>query len=106
MSLQVQMIDHVTLVVRDLEASRCFYVDFLGMHLVPRPNFSFEGLWFQAGSTLVHLIKEHNLSGPAGWHKMTDLALGRTHHVAFIVEDGEGSFHKTVQSLEMCWPSP
>ena len=45
--IQVQSLDHVTLVVKDLEQSRRFYVDGLGMREVPRPNFSFPGSWFQ-----------------------------------------------------------
>ncbi|HAH43627.1 MAG TPA: glyoxalase, partial [Planctomycetaceae bacterium] len=44
-SLQVNAFDHITLVVKDLEASRKFYVDFLGMDHVPRPAFTFEGHW-------------------------------------------------------------
>lgn len=54
--IQVKSLDHVTLVVKDLELSRRFYVDGLGMREVPRPAFSFPGSWFQAGPTLIHLI--------------------------------------------------
>src|SRR5688572_23821321 len=49
--LRVKSIDHATFVVKDLERSRRFYVDGLGMDEVPRPAFSFDGLWFQAGAT-------------------------------------------------------
>src|SRR5262249_50070306 len=52
--IRVKSIDHVTLVVKDLERSRRFYVDVLGMREVPRPAFSFTGLWFQAGKTQIH----------------------------------------------------
>src|SRR5579884_1789985 len=65
-SLQVKSIDHVTLVVKELERSRRFYVDVLGMQPIPRPAFSFAGLWFQAGQTQIHLILEYAGSGPAG----------------------------------------
>ena len=47
--IAVRTLDHVTVVVGDLEASRTFYVDVLGMLEVPRPAFSFDGLWFQSG---------------------------------------------------------
>ena len=40
--INVKHIDHVTLVVKDVEASRRFYVDLLGMTDVPRPAFSLE----------------------------------------------------------------
>src|SRR5262245_52764364 len=55
----VQGLDHVTIVVADLERSRKFYCDALGMQEVPRPGFSFLGKWFQAGKTQIHLILEH-----------------------------------------------
>lgn len=86
-TIKVQTIDHVTLVVKDLEQSRQFYVDLLGMEEQDRPNFSFAGSWFQAGPTQIHLILEHDDSGPAGnSDKRTDTQ-SRTHHFAFVVED-------------------
>src|SRR5262249_14741983 len=63
--LRVKSIDHATLIVKDLGRSRRFYVDVLGMREVPRPAFSFAGLWFQAGATQIHLIQEVARSGPA-----------------------------------------
>src|SRR5262245_26528816 len=57
--LRVKTLDHVTIVVKDLEKSRRFYVDVLGMRETRRPAFSFDGLWFQAGATQIHLIKEY-----------------------------------------------
>ena len=83
--IQVKFIDHVTLVVKDLEASRQFYVDGLGMQEVERPGFSFAGLWFQAGATQIHLILEHDESGPAG--DTSESKSSRAHHFAFEVED-------------------
>jgi catechol 2,3-dioxygenase-like lactoylglutathione lyase family enzyme/uncharacterized protein YunC (DUF1805 family) len=85
--VQVKAIDHVTLVVKDLERSRRFYVEILGMRQVPRPAFSFAGLWFQAGSTQIHLILEFSGSGPAGNPLPDHLRTSRTLHVAFAVDD-------------------
>jgi catechol 2,3-dioxygenase-like lactoylglutathione lyase family enzyme/uncharacterized protein YunC (DUF1805 family) len=85
--IQVKSIDHVTLVVKDLERSRHFYVDVLGMREVPRPAFTFAGLWFQAGMTQIHLILEFSGSGPAGNLLPAAQRSSRTQHVAFEVED-------------------
>ena len=41
--IRVKSLDHVTIVVKDLKATRRFYVEALGMDEVPRPNFSFSG---------------------------------------------------------------
>jgi catechol 2,3-dioxygenase-like lactoylglutathione lyase family enzyme len=84
----VKGIDHVTLVVADLERSARFYVDLLGMQRVERPGFNFPGLWFQAGKTQIHLIVEHENSGPAGWPDAPPRAgAGRVGHFAFETSD-------------------
>ncbi len=86
----VKALDHVTLVVKDLERSRRFYVDGLGMQEVPRPAFSFAGSWFQAGNTQIHLILEHEGSGPAGEAESRPRS-SRTHHFAFLVDDAQAT---------------
>jgi catechol 2,3-dioxygenase-like lactoylglutathione lyase family enzyme/uncharacterized protein YunC (DUF1805 family) len=86
-ALRVKSLDHATLVVKDLERSRRFYVDVLGMREVPRPAFSFAGLWFQAGATQIHLILEFAGSGPAGNLLPAERRSSRTQHIAFLVED-------------------
>lgn len=86
-SLRVKAIDHVTLVVDDLSASRDFYVGILGMQDVPRPAFSFAGLWFQAGTTQIHLIEANEQSGPGGYPDARTRTNTRNHHLAFAVDD-------------------
>ena len=85
--IRVKQIDHVTIVVEDLERSRQFYIDVLGMEPEPRPAFSFEGLWFRAGSTHIHLILAHADSGPAQVFIPEECKISRTRHFAFEVED-------------------
>ncbi|NNJ26967.1 VOC family protein [Alienimonas chondri] len=54
--------DHVTLVAEDLGRTRAFYGGLLGMREVPRPAFSFGGLWFAAtagGPPVLHVIESH-----------------------------------------------
>lgn len=85
--VRVLGIDHVTLVVADLERSRNFYVGVLGMAEIRRPAFSFEGLWFQAGATQIHLILEYADSGPAGNLVPEARRSSRSHHIGFLVGD-------------------
>ena len=89
--IQVKHIDHVTLIVKDVEASRQFYVGLLGMNEVPRPGFDFGGAWFQAGATLVHLIEAHEASGPAGFPDGILKKSSRNHHFAFEVVDARAA---------------
>lgn len=85
--IRVRQIDHVTVVVKDLARSRRFYVDVLGMEETSRPAFKFPGLWFQAGSTQIHLIGEHPESGAAGVYRPAECQMSRTAHFAFEVDD-------------------
>ncbi len=55
--MQIAALHHVTLTVRDLDRSRAFYGQVLGLPEIPRPNFSFPGAWFQVGAAQqLHLI--------------------------------------------------
>jgi catechol 2,3-dioxygenase-like lactoylglutathione lyase family enzyme/uncharacterized protein YunC (DUF1805 family) len=89
--LRVKTLDHVTIVVKDLERSRRFYVDVLGMREVRRPAFSFSGLWFQAGTTQIHLILEFSGSSPAGNLLPAAQRTSRSQHFAFEVDDAEAA---------------
>lgn len=86
-TIRVRFIDHVTIVVKDLERARQFYVGVLGMEDVPRPGFGFAGAWFQAGPSQIHLIEESEASGPAGLGRSTGKSVSRGHHFAFEVAD-------------------
>ncbi len=79
--------DHVTIVCADLEATRRFYVDVLGMTEVPRPAFRFPGLWFQVGNVQIHATQESPEAGRAGWGDQGGKVVSRGHHFAFAVED-------------------
>ena len=75
---------HVSFAVADLERSRAFYEQVLGLEPIPRPEFGIPGAWYGAGNVEVHLI-----STPAG------LDVGRSpatlsplaNHTAFAIDD-------------------
>ena len=56
--MKIEGIHHVSLTVRDLERSRKFYREILGLREIERPNFPFPGAWFEVagGQQHVHLI--------------------------------------------------
>ena len=82
-------IQHVGLVVSDLDHSRRFYADALGLEEVPRPpNFVFDGAWFRFGGTEIHLLSDAHATGGAGQPDPgSGVARGMTHHLAFEVDD-------------------
>lgn len=84
-------LQHIALVVDDVDASRAFYRDALGMNEVPRPSsFTFGGAWLRAGTDEVHLILRSDTTqldppqrGGVG------LQSGLVTHLAFEVDDLE-----------------
>lgn len=49
-------LNHVSVIATDFEASRRFYVDELGLEVLPSPNFAFPVLWLKAGNCQIHLF--------------------------------------------------
>lgn len=55
--MDIQILHHVSLTVRDLERSRQFYRDIMKLREIERPAFPFPGAWFQVGDRQhIHLI--------------------------------------------------
>ena len=53
----VTNLDHVTVIVTDVERSRQFYRDVLGLREAPPPyTFDFIVLWFELGGQYLHLL--------------------------------------------------
>jgi catechol 2,3-dioxygenase-like lactoylglutathione lyase family enzyme len=86
-SLAVTSFDHFTLIVDDLDASREFYVDFLGMTESPRPDFKFPGAWFEIGAVQIHVTCSSDRAGLAGWGDRHVKSISRGHHFAFTVKN-------------------
>jgi len=50
-------IDHHSVIIRDIEKSRHFYADILGLEEdLSRPQMSFDGLWFIVGEQAIHCL--------------------------------------------------
>ena len=76
----VKSINHVALMVKDVERSRNFYLNVLGMKKIPRPETKVPGDWLGIGNNQLHLVGE---PGPA-W-KIDP----RRPHMALDVDDIE-----------------
>ena len=89
--MKIEAIHHVSLGVTDLERSRRFYREILGLEEIARPPFDFPGAWFAAGATQqVHLIVHPHSTLRTG--KALD---NRDGHFAVRV----ASYRKTVEFL-------
>jgi|SRR5947209_20624835 len=57
--LQVTQIDHVSVLITDVERSRRFYRDVLGLKEIAKPRtFDFVVLWFDLGNQHLHLLRK------------------------------------------------
>ena len=51
-----KQLHHISLAVTNLERSRAFYRDVLGLTEIERPTFDFAGAWYGVGDGQLHLI--------------------------------------------------
>ncbi len=89
--MEIRKLDHAALLVKDVEQSRHFYGQVLGMEEVPRPrNFAFPGAWFRKGSAELHLIGEAEPGRAAQvqpGYRRNEQSRGYAAHIAFEVDD-------------------
>ncbi|MEE9607318.1 MAG: VOC family protein [Myxococcota bacterium] len=77
-------VHHISFAVRDLDRSRHFYEEILGLAPIARPDLGLPGAWYRAGEAEVHLIATPDgveIGQPAP--KLTPLA----NHNAFAIDD-------------------
>ncbi len=63
--MALTQLNHMTVRTDDLEGTRDFYQDLLGLKAGPRPPLGFPGYWLYAGEQpVVHLVpKSHGIGG-------------------------------------------
>lgn len=88
--MALERIDHFTIEPADLEATKDFYVQVLGLEVGERPPLDFPGYWlYTGGRAVVHLLgtrqpREGIVVRPAGV-KME--GTGRLDHIAFAASE-------------------
>jgi catechol 2,3-dioxygenase-like lactoylglutathione lyase family enzyme len=88
--MAVAAIDHYTVLTNDLEATKRFYCDFLGLKDGPRPPFSFPGAWLYAGEKpIVHVVAGRPFSQANG--------TGGVDHVAFAAKGDPDAMIKRLE---------
>jgi len=89
----VSSIHHVSVVVTDLERSRRFYSQVLGLREIPRPaTFDFVVVWYDLGAQHVHLLPRETSDVPGPRHfalQVEDAAAAREHFAQFGVPTRE-----------------
>ncbi|HEX7217971.1 MAG TPA: VOC family protein [Burkholderiales bacterium] len=92
--MPVTSLNHYLIVSKNLERSKKFYQDVLGLELAERPDFGFPGYWLKTGDNIcVHLASQNA-------NKIRDQFLLKKHprgtngsgsvdHIAFLAQDPE-----------------
>lgn len=55
--MNVRLLNHVSVRIRDLGRSRAFYEGLLGLERAPRPDLGLPGAWYGIGASQLHLIE-------------------------------------------------
>ncbi|WP_428489569.1 VOC family protein [Rhodopila sp.] len=82
--MPAQSLNHYTIKVRDLERTKDFYQDVVGLRVGERPPLPFPGYWLYCGDVpTVHLIGHRDEDPVIGDHASQPAATGRLDHIAF-----------------------
>ncbi|MDA0261829.1 MAG: VOC family protein [Proteobacteria bacterium] len=83
--------NHFTIRAQDVEKTKTFYVDVLGMRVGSRPNFQNPGIWLYCGVTpVIHLFDGSLQDVYVGNVEQTTRGSGSVDHIAFAGDDYEG----------------
>src|SRR5207253_8105471 len=86
LTMPLNALHHITVQTNDLEATRDFYRDILGLEVGFRPDLNFPGYWLYCGDVpVVHLVPKDNAIG-GGPSPDT----GAFDHFAFLASDFRG----------------
>ena len=93
--MPLENLNHYLVVTEDLEATRAFYVDVLGLRVGDRPPFAFPGLWLYLGDrAVVHVAQRDESRGRGTGAGDADAPTGAVDHIAF-----EGTGHAEMTAL-------
>ena len=94
--MSITAMEHVLVLSDDIEATREFYCQVVGLHVGERPALEFPGYWLYAGSTpCLHVAERRSYLTHAAW-----IGLGTPHeppgpgpvdHIAFDASDYESA---------------
>ena len=96
--MSIDSLNHYSIRTTNLDATRAFYTEVIGLDVGPRPNFPFPGVWLYKGeSAVVHVvgIDAHDNAGLLAYlgdgKPLEDVhGGGSIDHVAFTCNDFEG----------------
>ena len=104
-------LNHYLLVAKNLEQTRNFYTNVLGLELAERPDFGFPGYWLKIGDDIcVHLASQKPNKTRDTFllkkHPRGTTGSGSVDHIAFLAKDPEAVRQRIQKSkIEMHYRS-
>lgn len=103
--MKVGAIEHVLVLSDDIDATRDFYCDVIGLSVGERPPLAFPGYWLYAdgdsGAACVHIAERRAYATHAAGLGLTvperDPGVGPVDHVAFNGDDYDGLLERLSQ---------
>jgi catechol 2,3-dioxygenase-like lactoylglutathione lyase family enzyme len=89
-AMPITQMQHYMVLSKDLEKTRAFYCDVLGLRTGPRPPFDFEGLWIYVGDVAaVHVATQSSYAetGRLGEAAGNRHGSGSVDHIAFAANN-------------------
>ena len=86
--MSIQGMNHFNVLTDDVEATRRFYIDIIGLTEGERPPLGFDGAWFYAGGRPILHVSKARLPGQRA---------GVIDHMAFSATDLQGTVAKLKQ---------
>jgi len=87
----LELLEHYTIRCKDLEATRAFYSEVLGLVVGPRPAFPFPGYWIYCGErAVVHLAEDNEGVTVPDRAANQEAGTGGLDHIAFRATDLDG----------------
>src|SRR5690348_16310334 len=81
--VQVTQLDHASIIITDVERSRRFYRDVLGLKEIAKPRtFDFVVVWFDLGNQHIHLLLKDRPDAQSPRHfalRVADVKAARTY---------------------------
>ncbi|OAI47998.1 bleomycin resistance protein [Planctomycetaceae bacterium SCGC AG-212-F19] len=91
--LPISQIDHVSVIITDVDRSRRFYGGVLGLKEIPKPStFDFVAIWYDLGNMHVHLLQKEQADTSSARHfalRVADAPAAREHFRKHGVEISE-----------------
>ncbi len=120
LGIQATDLDHVSVLITDVERSRRFYRDLLGLKEIAKPRtFTFIALWFELGNQQLHLLlkekpdvrsprhfalRVHDVKAARSYLRERDVKVDETTLIPgcdrFFVHDPDGNRIEIIQWLE------